>query len=207
MKLMLRSYSLSDDIAFRFSDREWPAYPLMAETFAEWLKRVKGNGDVINLFMDYETFGEHQRADTGIFEFMRALPDQVLSDPDLDFLTVSEAAERYPARDFLNVPGYISWADSDRGLSAWLGNDMQKDAFRALYECLGLVKYVNDPALNEDWRRLQTSDHLYYMGTPHAADGDVHKYFSPYKSPLEAYTNYMNILADFRVRLFAKANQ
>lgn len=207
MKLMLRSYSLSDDIAFRFSDREWPAYPLMAETFAGWLKNVKGNGDVINLFMDYETFGEHQWAETGIFDFMRSLPDQVLSDPDLDFLTVSEAADRYPARDFLDVPGYISWADADRGLSAWLGNDMQKDAFRALYECLGLVKYVNDPALNEDWRRLQTSDHLYYMGTAQAADGDVHKYFSPYRSPLEAYTNYMNILADFRIRLFAKANQ
>lgn len=207
MKLMLKSYSLSDDIAFRFSNREWPAYPLMAETYAGWLKRVRGNGDVINLFMDYETFGEHQWADTGIFDFMRALPDHVLNDPDFDFLTVSEAADRYPARAALDIPGYISWADADRDLSAWLGNDMQKDAFRALYECLGLVKYVNDPELNEDWRRLQTSDHLYYMGTPHASDNDVHKYFSPYKSPLEAYTNFMNILADFRVRLFAKANQ
>ena len=207
MRLLLRSYSLSDDIAFRFSNRDWPGYPLMAETFAGWLHNVKGNGDVINLFMDYETFGEHQWADTGIFDFMRALPGCVLRDPDFDFLTVSEAADRYPVRAALDIPNHISWADAERDLSAWLGNDMQKDAFRALYECLGLVKYVNDPQLNEDWRRLQSSDHLYYMSTPRSADGDVHKYFSPYRSAMEAYTNFMNILADFRIRLFAKANQ
>lgn len=207
LRLLLKNYRLSDDIAFRFSNRDWPAYPLMADTFAEWLHRIKGNGDVVNLFMDYETFGEHQWADTGIFEFMRALPDAVLRDPDFDFLTVSEAADRYPVRAELDVPNHISWADAERDLSAWLGNDMQKDAFRALYECLGLVKYVNDPELDEAWRRLQSSDHLYYMGTPRSSDGDVHKYFSPYRSAMEAYTNFMNILADFRIRLFAKANQ
>lgn len=207
LKLLLKSYSLSDDIAFRFSNRDWPGYPLMADTFARWLHQVKGNGDVINLFMDYETFGEHQWADTGIFDFMRALPDHVLSDQDFDFLTVSEASERYPARSWLDVPYYISWADAERDLSAWLSNDMQKDAFKALYECCGLVARLDDPGLNRDWQRLQSSDHFYYMSTKCASDGDVHKYFSPYGTPFEAYTNFMNILADFRIRLLAGANQ
>ncbi len=207
MKLLLRSYSLSDDIAFRFSNREWSSYPLMAETFASWLHSAGTSGDVINLFMDYETFGEHQWADTGIFDFMRALPEYVLSTPGCDFLTVSEAAERYEARAELDVPGFISWADRERDLSAWLGNDMQKDAFSALYDSLGLVRYVNDPELNEVWRKLQTSDHFYYMGTAQDSDAEVHKYFSPYKSPFDAYTNFMNILADFRVRLSSRISQ
>ncbi len=198
LKLMLRSDSLSDDIALRFSSRTWPAYPLMADTFAGWLRGMKGNGEVINLFMNYETFGEHQWADTGIFDFMRALPDAVLSDPDFDFLTVSEAADRYDARAELDMPYY-------KDLSAWLGNDMQKDAARALYECQGMVDYLNNENVTRVWRRLQSSDQLCYMSTPQTADES--NSFSPYRTPLEAYTNFMNILADFRIRLFTESNR
>ncbi len=207
IKLMMKNHKLSDDIAFRFSDHSWEHYPLMAETFADWLKGMKGNGDVINLFMDYETFGEHQWADTGIFDFMRALPDFVLADPDFDFVTVSEAADRYPARGWIDVPYYTSWADAERDISAWIRNDMQKDAFRALYECQFLASKTDDPELLEDWQRLQCSDHFYYMCTKAAADGNVHKYFSPYKAPADAYVNFMNVLADFRIRLLAKVGQ
>ena len=207
IKLMMKNHKLSNDIAFRFSDHSWEHYPLMAETFADWLKGMKGNGDVINLFMDYETFGEHQWANTGIFDFMRALPDFVLADPDFDFVTVSEAADRYPARGWIDVPYYTSWADAERDISAWIRNDMQKDAFRALYECQFLAAKTDDPELLEDWQRLQCSDHFYYMCTKAAADGNVHKYFSPYKAPADAYVNFMNVLADFRIRLLAKVGQ
>lgn len=204
MKLMLTSPSLSADIASRFSDRSWAAYPLMAETYAHWLHSVKGNGEVINLSMNYESFGEHQGAETGIFEFMHALPDQILSDPEFDFLTVSEAADRYGAYASLDVPYSVSRAGD---LAPWLGNDMQKDAFRALCECQGLVNYLNDEELTGIWRKLQTSDHLYYMGTLRTQDGNVCPALSPYRTPLEAYTNFMNILADLRIRLVAKSNQ
>ena len=204
MKLMLTSPSLSADIASRFSDRSWAAYPLMAETYAHWLRSVKGNGEVINLSMNYESFGEHQGAETGIFEFMHALPDQILSDPEFDFLTVSEAADRYGAYAALDVPYPMSRAGD---LAPWLGNDMQKDAFRALCECQGLVDYLNDEELTGIWRKLQTSDHLYYMGTIRTSDGNAYPALSPYGTPLEAYTNFMNILADLRIRLVAKSNQ
>ncbi len=201
INLMLKSYSLSDDIAFRFSNRSWPSWPLMADTYASWLKQIKGSGEVIGLFMDYETFGEHQWKDTGIFDFMLALPDKILEDPEMDFLTVSEASSRYPARESLSVPDWISWADAERDLSAWLGNEMQKDALYSLYECRPLVMQLNDPAITQTWRRLQTSDHFYYMSTKCASDGDVHQYFTPYGTPYEAYANFMNILADFKIRL------
>ena len=206
LKLMLKSESLSDDIAFRFSSRTWPAYPLMADTFAGWLRGMKGNGEVINLFMNYETFGELQWAETGIFDFMRALPDEVLRDPDFDFLTVSEAADRYPVRDELDIPWYVCRTGAGQDLSAWLGNDMQKDAARALYECQGMVTYLGNDEVTKTWRRLQSSDHLYYMNVPQSQDGGA-AFFSPYKTPLEAYTNFMNVLADFRIRLFAESNR
>ncbi len=203
IKLLLKSYSLSDDIAFRFSNRGWPSWPLMADTYAGWLSQVKGCGEIIGLFMDYETFGEHQWKDTGIFEFMRALPGKVLADPEMDFLTVSEAAARYEARGSLSVPEWISWADAERDLSAWLGNEMQKDALESLYSCRPLVLSLGDENVTQTWRRLQTSDHFYYMSTKCASDGDVHQYFTPYGSPFEAYANFMNIIADFRLRLEA----
>ena len=205
MKLMLKSRSLSDDIAFRFSDRSWAAYPLMAETFADWLHRVKGNGEVINLFMNYETFGELQRADTGIFDFMRALPDQILSDPEFDFLTVSEAADRYGSYASLDIPYHVSW--SENGLAPWLGNDMQKDVFRAVCECQGLVSYLEDEEFTGTWRKLQTSDNFRYMSAPASSNDSARQSFSPHKTPLEAYTNFMNILADLRIRLVARSSQ
>ncbi|MBO4378845.1 MAG: glycoside hydrolase family 57 protein [Clostridia bacterium] len=201
IRLFLKSYSLSDDIAFRFSNRSWSEWPLMADTYAGWLKQTKSCGNAVGLFMDYETFGEHQWKDTGIFEFMKALPGMVLDDPDMDFLTVSEAADRYGASGELSVPDWISWADAERDLSAWLGNEMQRDALNSLYACRPLVIAVNDPQITRKWRRLQTSDHFYYMSTKKASDGEVHEYFTPYGSPYSAYTNFMNILADFRLRL------
>ncbi len=201
IKLLLKSYSLSDDIAFRFSNRTWCAWPLFADTYVGWLRSLHGDDEVVGLFMDYETFGEHQWADTGIFDFMRVLPGKILDMPGFDFRTVSEVVDRYAPRGVISVPKSISWADAERDLSAWLGNDMQKDAFGALYACRPLVEALSDPDTSRTWRRLQTSDHFYYMSTKCASDGDVHQYFTPYGTPYDAYTNFMNIIADFRLRL------
>ena len=208
MKLMLKSRSLSDDITFRFTDGSWAGYPLMAETYAGWLKDVKGNGDVVNLCMDYETFGEYLRAETGILDFMRALPELVLADPDLDFLTVSEAAARYNVRDWLNIPHCVCWADEAgkaHELAPWVGNDMQKDTLRALYDCKALVEEAGDPALTKTWHMLQAADHFRCMDTRPAAENGARKY--AYSNPMEAYSNFMNILADFRIRLLAAASR
>ncbi len=200
LKVMLKNYSLSDDIAFRFSNRQWPEYPLMADKFASWVHRVNGNGQVVNLFMDYETFGEHQWQDTGIFDFMQHLPQEILRHPDNDFKTPSEAAEAYPAMDIVDVPHIISWADTERDLSAWLGNAMQSNALHEIYKLEKAVKKRCDEQLLSDWRKLQTSDHFYYMCTKYFADGDVHKYFNPYDSPYDSYINFMNVLSHLRGR-------
>jgi alpha-amylase len=200
VKLLLKSYRLSDDIAFRFGDRQRAGEPLGAAKFASWIHAVNGLGDVVNLFMDYETFGEHQWADTGIFEFMRALPGEILAHPDGGFLTVSEAAERLPARAAVAVPEFVSWADEARDLTAWLGNAMQRASLQGLFELRDAVRAAGDPALLEDWRRLSTSDHFYYMCTKYFADGDVHKYFSPFESPYEAHIAYSNALCDLALR-------
>lgn len=200
LKLLLKNYSLSDDIAFRFSNRQWNEYPLMANKFASWVNRINGNGQVVNLFMDYETFGEHQWQDTGIFDFMAHLPREVLSHPDNDFKTPGEVAEAYPAMDVVDVPHIISWADTERDLSAWLGNAMQSNALHEVYRLEKLVKQTRDDQLLADWRKLQTSDHFYYMCTKYFADGDVHKYFNPYDSPYDSYINYMNVLTNLKAR-------
>jgi alpha-amylase len=158
--------------------------------------------------MDYETFGEHQWEETGIFEFMRHMPGDILKDPDNNFITPSEAIERYEPRGELDVPYYVSWADTERDLSAWMSNELQKEALSSIYELGEEISHVDDPELLEDWRRLQTSDHFYYMCTKWWNDGDVHKYFSPYESPYEAFIAYMNVLQDMRLRLnAAKKNQ
>jgi len=198
--LLLKNYKLSDDIAFRFSSRGWVEYPLTADKFGHWVSKTNGSGEVVNLFMDYETFGEHQWEDTGIFEFLRALPDAIYRHPDNDFVTPTEALERYEKRDELDIPYFISWADIERDLSAWLHNDMQKDAIRALYDLEESVKAKSDQRLIDDWRALTTSDHFYYMCTKWWNDGDVHKYFSPYESPYEAFIAFMNVLHDVRLR-------
>ncbi len=203
--LLLKNYRLSDDIAFRFSSRDWSEWPLSAAKFASWLHAVQGSGDVVNLFMDYETFGEHQWEDTGIFDFLRALPEEVLKHPDASFVTPKEALRRFPSRGQLDVHHPVSWADIERDLSAWRGNHIQTDALRALYELEDAVKATGNSDLIETWRRLQTSDHFYYMCTKWWQDGDVHKYFSPHDSPYDAAASFMNALNDLKLRVMQKS--
>jgi len=200
LKLLLKNYSLSDDIAFRFSNRDWPQWPLTADKFSRWVSNVNGNGNVVNLFMDYETFGEHQWEDTGIFDFMRHLPEEVLRHPDNDFKTPSEVIQSYGSADTVDVPHIISWADTERDLSAWLGNAMQSNAIHELYRIEKKIKNTKDEKIIGDWRKLQTSDHFYYMCTKYFADGDVHKYFNPYDSPYDSYINFMNVLGHLHKR-------
>ena len=201
IKLLLKNYKLSDDIAFRFSNRGWAEYPLHAPKFAQWVNAVNGNGQTINLFMDYETFGEHQWEDTGIFNFLRALPEEILKNPDNNFKTPSEVADAYEVRDELDMHNIVTWADTERDLSAWTGNSMQKSALKKIYELEEEVNSRDNEKLKDCWRKLQTSDHFYYMCTKWFSDGDVHKYFSPYDSPYEAFINYMNVLNDFKLQL------
>ena len=205
LKLLLKNYSLSDDIAFRFSNRNWPEWPLTADKFARWVSDVNGNGNVVNLFMDYETFGEHQWEDTGIFDFMRHLPEQILKHPDNDFKTPSEIVQAYEPVDTIDVPHLISWADTERDLSAWLGNAMQSNAIHELYRLEDKIKKTNDDKIISDWRKLQVSDHFYYMCTKYFADGDVHKYFNPYDSPYDSYINFMNVLSNLQSRCSGQA--
>lgn len=201
IRLLLKNYRLSDDIAFRFSSRDWSEWPLSAEKFAHWVSAVNGSGEVVNLFMDYETFGEHQWADTGIFEFLRALPSEILKHKDNSFVTPGDAVLRFSPKATLDIPHPISWADIERDTSAWLSNSMQNEAAKNLYELESQVRKTNDQELLRDWKRLTTSDHFYYMCTKWWADGDVHKYFSPYESPYEAFIYFMNTLHDVRIRL------
>jgi len=200
LKLLLKNYRLSDDIAFRFSNRDWNQWPLTVDKFATWVNSVNGCGFVVNLFMDYETFGEHQWEDTGIFNFLRHLPGQILRHPDNNFKTPSEVADAYDAVDSIDVPYTISWADIERDLSAWLGNPMQESAMTELYRLENKVKRTEDPGIITDWRKLQTSDHFYYMCTKYFSDGDVHKYFNPYDSPYDSYINFMNVLDNLDYR-------
>lgn len=196
IKLLLRNYRLSDDVSFRFSNRDWQEYPLTVEKYARWIHSENGAGTVINLFMDYETFGEHQWADTGIFRFLEKLPGEILKHRDFVFATPAEIAGTVEPVDSIDAPELSSWADTERDLTAWLGNAMQQDAAGTLYGLEAAVKACKDAYLLDSWRKLQTSDHFYYMCTKWFADGDVHKYFNPYPSPYDAYINYMNILDD-----------
>ena len=200
IKMLLKNYRLSDDIAFRFSNRDWAEWPLTAPKFAQWVSDVNGNGFTVNLFMDYETFGEHQWEDTGIFDFLEHLPEEIFKHPDNDFKMPSEVIDRYEAMGDVNVPYMISWADIERDVSAWLGNAMQSNALHELYCLEPQVKATGDEKILSDWRRLQTSDHFYYMCTKWFADGDVHKYFNPYDSPYDSYINFMNVLDNLRSR-------
>ncbi|MDH5656992.1 MAG: glycoside hydrolase family 57 protein [Spirochaetia bacterium] len=201
IKCLLKNYRLSDDIAFRFSNRSWKDWPLSTEKFAKWVHNVAGNGTNINLFMDFETFGEHQWEDTGIFGFMEDLPHKILQHPDYTFDTVSQTASKHPVMGDIESDSPVSWADEERDLSAWRGNTMQHEALSALYELTDEIREMNNPDLLEAFRKLQTSDHFYYMSTKFFNDGDVHKYFSPYSSPHDAYVYFMNLLHDFRIRL------
>ena len=199
LRLLLCNYKLSDDIAFRFSNEGWPEWPLTAEKYAQWV--ASETGDVVNLFMDYETFGEHQKASTGIFDFMKALPEALLATGEVEFATVSEAAKRLQPVAVLHCPYAMSWADEERDVTAWLGNDLQNEAFKKLYALAPKVKKVKNKDFEYVWHFMQNSDHFYYMATKWFSDGDVHSYFNPYDSAYEAFINYMNVLADFEIEL------
>lgn len=205
LKLLLRNYQLSDDISFRFSNRGWSEWPLTTDKFVKWIKAIDRKDEVVNLFMDYETFGEHQWTESGIFDFMRILPGQVLKQPGYGFKTPSEISSELQPISAIRVEHPISWADEERDITAWLGNDLQDDAFENLYALEDQVKLSDDPEILKDWSFLQASDHFYYMCTKWFSDGDVHKYFNPYGSPYDAYINYMNVLADFRQRVFDRS--
>ena len=207
LALLLKNYRLSDDIAFRFSNRGWAEWPLTAEKFASWVNQVNGNGYTVNLFMDYETLGEHQWASTGIFDFLSRLPDEILKHPDNDFKTPSQVMTAYKPSGVYDVPHMISWADTERDLSAWLGNAMQSNALHELYRLERDIKAARDANILHDWRLLQSSDHFYYMCTKHHSDGEVHKYFNPYESPYDSYINYMNVLDNLRARLGMPARE
>ncbi len=200
IKLLLKSYKLSDDIAFRFGDHDWVEWPLTADKFSHWISEDP-NGTNYNLFMDYETFGEHQWSESGIFDFLNFLPTEWLKTKGHSFLTVSEACDNFEPVDELDIKDTITWADTERDLSAWLGNSMQTTAIRALYDLEDRIIGTNDLVLIDDWRRLQTSDHFYYMCTKWFNDGDIHAYFSPYDTPYEAYINFMNSFHDIKFRL------
>jgi len=199
--LLLKNYRLSDDIAFRFSEQSWAEWPLTVEKYSQWVHSHHGDGETINLFMDYETFGEHQWEESGIFTFLSKLPGELLKHPDISFRTVTETATELNPVGTLDVPHVITWADTERDLTAWTGNDIQKAAIAAIYNIEEDIKKSGDQTLIEDWRKLQTSDHFYYMCTKWWKDGDVHAYFSPYDSPYDAYVAFMNVLRDVKFRL------
>ena len=207
LKVLMRNNSLSDDIALRFSQHEWDQWPLTAEKYLSWLKAsVQDGGNMIGLFMDYETFGERQRAESGIFDFMRALPGVVIGDGEFEFSTPSSIARRFKAVSEISVPEPISWTDEERDVSAWLGNELQKDAFNKLYGLYEKLAILNQPSLWNDFGHLQESENFYYMCTKFFSDGAAHKYFNPYDTPYEAFINYMNVLSDFVIRVDEAAN-
>ncbi|NBC83353.1 MAG: polysaccharide deacetylase family protein [Bacteroidetes bacterium] len=201
LKILLKNFKLSDDIAFRFSNKGWPEYPLTAKKFVKWIKDTDHKEEMINLFMDYETFGEHQWEETKIFDFLRSFPAEVFKSSKITFSTPGEIAVNYQPVSAINVPNPISWADEERDLTAWLGNDLQDDAYDKLYGIAEKVRKTDDLKLLKDWNFLQASDHFYYMSTKFFSDGEVHSYFNPYESPYDAYINYMNVLSDFIIRV------
>lgn len=198
--LLLKHYRLSDDIAFRFSERKWEGWPLTADKFASWINKYNGNGEIVNLFLDYETFGEHQWEETGIFEFLNHFPFEVLKRGD-EFILPGEAINKFKPVAEIDFPFVVSWADTERDLSAWLGNKMQQLAAKEIYSLEKDILATKDIKLIDDWRKLQTADHFYYMCTKWFTDGDVHKYFNPYESPYDAFIIFMNILNDLKLRL------
>ena len=203
LKLLLKNYKVSDDISFRFSNYEWSEYPLTADKFIGWIANTPESEQIVNLFMNYDTLGELQPRETGIFEFMKALP-RFAEEKGIGFATPTEIISKVKPVDSLSMPYPISWADEERDTSAWLGNVLQNEAFEKLYSVAERVRLCDDRRLKQDWNYLQTSDHFYYMCTKHFNDGAVHSHYSPYETPYEAFTNYMNVLSDFIVRVEAQ---
>ena len=201
LKVLMRNFKLSDDISFRFSNTNWDEFPLTTEKFIGWLENTEPNEEVVNLFFSYESFGERQPKESGIFEFLKTLPQAIIKNRNLKFATPTEVVEELQPVSVVSVPHPISWADEERDLTAWLGNKMQKEAFGKLYELKQKVDNCNDETVIKDWNYLQVSDHFYYMSTKQFSDGEVHDSFNPFDSPYEAFINYMNILSDFKIRL------
>ncbi|QJB56826.1 glycoside hydrolase family 57 protein [Pseudodesulfovibrio sp. zrk46] len=201
LKALLKNYRLSDDVAFRFSNQQWDEWPVTTDKFADWVHAIAGSGEVVNLFMDYETIGEHQWEDTGIFNFFRSLPRSILSHHDFAFETPAEAAGRLDPLAQLDVPFFTSWADLERDVTAWLGNPMQDQAAELAYALEKRILDSQDDDIIATWREMLTSDHFYYMCTKWFSDGDVHKYFNPYDTPHQAFITYMNALNDLALRV------
>ncbi|MBF0575229.1 glycoside hydrolase family 57 protein [Dysgonomonas sp. GY617] len=201
LNVLLRNFHLSDDIAYRFSDRSWSEWPVTSEKFVNWLDVVNENEEVVNLFMDYITFGNRHSRATGIFEFMRYLPKEVFSHDKFEFLTPSEVIKKHKPVGPVHVPYPISWSEEERDLSIWLGNDLQNDAFTSLCDLGEKVRFVDDASLTQDWERLQDSDHYYYMCTKWMSDAASRRFKSVYSSPYDAYINYMNVLSDLISRV------
>jgi len=201
LKILLRNFVLSDDIAFRFSNRNWNAWPLTADKYASWLNKLSNKSELVNIFLDYETFGEHNWKETGIFEFLQHMPGAILKKTPFKFMTPSEIADSLQPVSAISIPSPISWADEERDITAWLGNELQVAAFDKLYELSDKISRCNDEQMNKDWEYLQSSDHFYYMATKFFSDGAVHAYFNPYETPYDAFMNYMNVLSDFEIRL------
>ena len=201
LKVLMRNFKLSDDIAFRFSNTNWADYPLTADKFVNWLEKANPKEEVFNLFLSYESFGERQPKESGIFDFLENFALKTANHTSLKFATPSEVIEDLQPVSAVSVPYPISWADNERDLTAWLGNGMQKEAFEKLYNLRQQIKKCTDTELIKDWNYLQVSDHFYYMSTKYFSDGEVHSYFNPFDSPYEAFINYMNVLSDFKIRL------
>jgi alpha-amylase len=201
LKVLLRNFVLSDDIAFRFSNKQWSAWPLTADKYASWLNKLAPKSELINVFLDYETFGEHNWKETGIFDFLQHLPGAILKKTPYKFMTPTEVADSLQPVSAISIPSPISWADEERDITAWLGNELQVAALDKLYELSDRVFKCNDKLMNKDWEYLQSSDHFYYMATKFFSDGAIHAYFNPYDTPYDAFMNYMNILSDFEIRV------
>jgi alpha-amylase len=201
LKVLLRNFVLSDDIAFRFSNKGWNEWPLTSDKYASWLNKLIPKSELINVFLDYETFGEHNWKETGIFEFLTHLPGSILRKTPFRFMTPTEVADNLQPVSAISVPSPISWADEERDITAWHGNELQVAALNKLYELTDKVMQCNDNQIKIDWEYLQASDHFYYMATKFFSDGVVHAYFNPYETPYDAFMNYMNILSDFEIRI------
>lgn len=203
LKLLLKNSKLSDDISFRFGNTEWASYPLTADKYIDWIASLPQEEQLVNLFMNYETFGELQPQHSGIFEFMKALP-RFAAERNVQFWTPSEVISKLKPVSELTVPSPISWADEARDTSAWLGNLLQQEAVKKLYSIGERVRLCQNKRIKQDWNYLQASDHFFYMSTKHSSDGNVHSHYSPYDSPYTAFTNYMNVLSDFMIRVEAE---
>lgn len=201
LKVLLRNFVLSDDIAFRFSNRTWNEWPLTADKYAAWINKLAPKSELLNIFLDYETFGEHNWKESGIFEFLRHMPGTILKKTPFKFMTPSEISDTLLPISAINIPSPISWADEERDITAWQGNELQIAALEKLYSLAPKVERCDDKAILKDWTYLQSSDHFYYMATKFFSDGAVHAYFNPYETPYDAFMNYMNVLSDFEIRL------